>query len=105
MMRQWGASADDLALAKQIMNAQQEAADLVEIWPENWDLWQLFMKVSELWVRVGMAGQRTALDWPAVEVVARGLGHRRRRWREVVEALLVVQDEVLQVDRKLSAAA
>lgn len=96
-MQAWGASEEVLAQAREQL-AEDAGLQVAEVWPENWRTWVFFLQVNSLWARAGMDGRRCALDWPAVEVVARGLGLVGRRWRQLVEDLLLIQDEVLQVD-------
>lgn len=101
-MQAWGASDEVLAQAREQM-AEDAGEQVFEVWPENWRTWVFFMQVATLWQRAGMDGRRCALDWPGVEVVARGLGLVGRRWRQVVEELLLIQDEVLLVDAEQAA--
>jgi hypothetical protein len=97
MMRRWGASAEDLALAEQVRNLREGVpGDVCEVWPENWEHWRFFLGVSSQWVYAGMAGARVALNWPGIEVVARALGLRGKAWREQVLALQVVEAEALK---------
>lgn len=100
-MQAWGASEEVLAQAREQL-AEDAGQQVCEVWPENWRTWGFFLAVGSLWERAGMDGRRCALNWPAVEVVARGLGVVGRRWREVVADLLLVQDTVLAVDAKLA---
>ena len=64
-MRAWGVEADDAA---QLLAAT--ADPVFEVDPENWDAVVLFMRSQTQWT-VGGTGQRTGLDYSAVEVVAR----------------------------------
>lgn len=101
-MRAWGASDEVLADAEEQLAEQEQVGDF-EVWPDNWDTWSFFLKVCAMWERTGMDGRRTWLAWPALEVVARGLGLKGKAWGEVVEALLLVQDAVLAVDAERAA--
>ncbi len=94
-MRKAGASDEDLELARQVQEVQQEQAEPEDVWEENWDTWVFFMKTSAHWVRSGWTGVRVALDWPAIEVVGKGLGYRGKRWQGLVEGLLEIQAEAL----------
>ncbi|MBL8387012.1 MAG: DUF1799 domain-containing protein [Hydrogenophaga sp.] len=95
LMRRAGASAEDLELARQVQAVQEEADPPAEVWEDNWDSWLFFMRVAAQWVRTGWTGVRVALDWPGIEVVAKALGYRGKRWRGLVEDLLVIQAEAL----------
>lgn len=96
-MRAWGASDEVLDHAERELAEQEWAADC-EVWPENWALWGFFQRVSVMWVRAGMDGRRSALDWPGIEVVARGLRIGQGRWARWVDGLLTIQAAVLEVD-------
>lgn len=98
-MRQWKATAESIELAEQLRKQQLGEAEVFEVWEENWATWLFFLDVSNQWFFVGMAAQRMGLNWPAIEVVARALGWRRRRWRELMEALLVVEKAVLAAEQ------
>lgn len=101
-MRRYGASDEVLQAAREQMDEEQ-AEEACEVWDENWAVWQFFLAVGALWQRAGMDGRRCALDWPGVEVVARGLGVVGRRWRQWVVDLLLIQDTVLVVDAEKAA--
>lgn len=101
MMRAWGASAEDLALAEQLRDARSGVdREVFEVWEENWAHWLFFLDVDTQWVFAGMAAVRVGLNWPAIEVVARAMGVRGKVWRERVEALLVVEKAVLKAEHE-----
>ena len=105
-MRRWGASDEDIALAQRLMDQQAgTSGDVCEVWPDNWDAWCFFMQVGRQWVYAGMDARRAALNWPCIEVVGRALGWRGKRWTELVEALLVVEAEVIRIDNEQAAQA
>lgn len=104
-MRQWGASAEDLAMAESLMGqTADEDVDVCDVWPENWAAVQLFLQVQRQWVYAGMDLRRTGLNWPGIEVVARALGWRGKAWGEVVQALLVMEGAVITVDNEQAKA-
>jgi hypothetical protein len=98
LMRQWGAPEAEIEMARALMDRHADDAP-AEVWPENWDLWEFFMRVQTQWVFAGMAGVRVALRWEGIEPVAQALGWRRRRWRELVEALGVIENAVLVAEQ------
>lgn len=100
MMRQWGASEADLALARQLQEQQAGGGDVFEVWPENWDHWLFFLDVATQWLTAGLTGVRVGLNWPGIEVVARATGLRGAAWRGQVQALLVVEKAVLEALRE-----
>ena len=105
-MRRWGASDEDIALAQRLMDQQAGTnGDVCEVWPDNWDAWCFFLKVARQWVYAGMDARRAALNWQGIEVVARALGWRGKRWAELVQALLVVEAEVIRIDNEQAAQA
>lgn len=96
-MRRYGASDEDLALAEEVQEAQQgQTAGEFEVWEENWSHWCFFLTVQMRWVHAGMDGAKVALDFPAVEVVAKALGFRGRAWSRLVEDLLVIELTALE---------
>lgn len=94
-MKMAGASEEDLELARQVQEVQEDQAAPAEVWEDNWDTWVFFMKTSANWVRAGWTGVRVALDWPAIAVIGQGLGYRGKRWQDLVEGLLEIQAEAL----------
>lgn len=95
LMERYEASEEDMELAREVMRRQQGKQKEVEVWPENWSNWLFFMKVQMHWVHAGMDGVRVALDFPAIEVVAKALGYRGKGWSQLVEDLLVIQETAL----------
>ena len=89
-------------MAQALMNRHSDDAP-AEVWPENWDIWRFFMRVQTQWVFAGMSGGRVALRWEGIEPVAQALGWRRRRWRELVEALGVIEFAVLAAEQRQRA--
>jgi Phage related hypothetical protein (DUF1799) len=59
----WGAPADYLP----------EAPADFEVWPENWDVLQLFLRLQTQW-HTGPSGHRTGLLYSSIPVVSRVLG-------------------------------
>lgn len=94
-MRQWKATAESIEMAEKLRRQQMGDVEVFDVWEENWEAWMFFLDVSPQWIYAGMSAQRVGLNWPSIEVVARAVGWRRRRWRELVEALLVVERAVL----------
>lgn len=84
--------------------ARAEAADVVGIWPENWDAFRLFLRASTQW-RSAPHGGRMGLDYLAVEWVARRLDIEVDE--PVFTALQVMEIEALAVwaeERERAAA-
>lgn len=100
MMRGFGASAEELEKAEALMQKAQDA-EVCDVWPENWPVLMFFLKVQMQWMRAGMDGRRVCLNWPGVQVVAGALGQRGKAWREMVEALLVIERAVLEADAEM----
>ena len=82
-----------------------QGTEVCDVWPENWIAWQFFLRVQTQWVRAGMDGRRACLNWTSVEVVAKALGVRGKQWRELVEALTVVEAAVLEADVKMQRSS
>lgn len=85
-------------MAQGLMDEQTQEPP-AQVWPENWEHWLFFMRVQTQWVFAGLAGVRVALRWEGIEPVATALGWRRRRWRELVEALGVIENTVLLTEQ------
>lgn len=98
LMADWGAPASEMEMARALMQGGHAADAPVDVWPDNWEHWLFFLRVQTQWVLAGMAGQRVALRWEGIEPVARAMGWRRRQWRELVEALCVIEQAVLEAD-------
>lgn len=56
--------------------ATAEAADAVEVWPENEGAVRVFLSMGTQWRRAGLSGIPTGLDYAALTVVCRA--HRAR---------------------------
>lgn len=77
--------------------AKELAAQVVEVWPENWPAFQLFQDVSTQW-RVGMGGA-TGLDYLALYPLIDRQTSTTDEWRELfddVRALEVWALEAMQ---------
>lgn len=80
----------------QALEAQQEKASQV-IFPENWNIWQAFLKVSTQWSR-GPSGAVDALDYQRVEAGLRLAGIELTP--EDFEQLRVIETAVIDWVRK-----
>lgn len=76
-------------------DADDVTADEVEVWPNNWEVVQLFLAVSGQW-RVSMAGAY-ALDYNAVDVAMDMMGVKKRRRKKLFGFLRVMEREALSI--------
>jgi len=53
---------------------EDEGADETVVWPECWQVVELWLACATQWRRAGLAGMATGLDYPAVIGVAQILG-------------------------------
>jgi len=60
----------ELGAPQDVIDREREglAADLFEVWPENWDFLQTFLACAGQW-RIGPTGQILGLDYTACKVV------------------------------------
>lgn len=98
LMRRWNATEESLALAEQLREQQLGNPEDFELWEENWDHWLFFLKVSTQWVRAGLDGFMSGLNYAGVEVVAKAHGLRGKVWRACLDALQVIEEAVLEAD-------
>jgi len=68
---------------------------ILEIYPENWVPFQIFIDLVRQW-RIGMGGP-TGLDYSALPFVFDLHEVKKKKRREVFEALRVMEDEALRV--------
>lgn len=81
-LQTWGLSRTDIA-----------ESDVVEIWPDNWDVIGLFAALNTQW-RVGFSGA-TGLDYGVLPSVLRMRGIPRARWPDLFDDLRVLEAEAL----------
>ena len=109
LMRQCGASEEQIAQARQERGgADAPAADVVEVWPENWSTWQFFLLVQTQWLfaPMGLSGAvRVALNYPGVESIARMRRVGADELAHFVDGLGVIELAVLAVDRDAAQRA
>lgn len=67
--------------------------DVVEVWPENWDSVQFFVRLQTQW-RIGMAGA-TGLDYAAVLALLRSMRLPRDRADEIFADVQVMERAAL----------
>lgn len=65
------------------MLAAAAANQVVEVWPDNWPAWRLFMQVSTQWT-VGMAGP-TGLRYEALYPLLDRFTETEDDWRSMFE--------------------
>jgi hypothetical protein len=99
-----GATEEQLSeMAAQAARAAEEDEADFEIWPENWDIVQLFMAVSTQWRKTAMVGAAKAiviydaLDYSAVEAVMRMHNVAKRHKPELFWGLQVMESEAAKV--------
>lgn len=66
----------------------------MEVWPENWQAWVLFCRVSTQW-RVGMGGA-TGLDYGAIYPLLDRIAQDAEEWMDLFEDLQVLEGAALK---------
>jgi hypothetical protein len=67
----------------------------VEVWPENWEVFNLFAKVGTQW-RVGMAGA-TGLDYCALYPLLDKATKDEAEWQQLFDDIQVMESEALSI--------
>lgn len=49
-----------------LFTAADYGLDHVEVWPENWQPWKLWLEMSGQWIRAGMTGVQVAMNYGPV---------------------------------------
>jgi hypothetical protein len=94
---------DDLALmglaeAAPPKWAGDEDVEDFEVWPENWQIVEVFLAMSDQWRWTGgMEPRRAGLDLTALPVVYEGLGVHRKQRPEVFRGLKLMAATALEV--------
>lgn len=98
-LEQAGAPPEVIAAARKQANPE---ADVVEVWPENWESFTLFSSLSTQWVvAVGVsAARRIGLNYPAAESVMRMMNIPRKRQSALLGDLRVMERAALKVWNK-----
>lgn len=80
------------------LDNDDEAAQPLPVWPENWHAVQLFLHVGTQWRR-DAAGYRYGIDYAALTRPERALGLRGRAARQAFEGLQLLEAEWLRLER------
>lgn len=81
-------------------------AGVFEVWPENWEMFQVFVALGGQWrwVPGGMAPPvRDGIDAPSIESVFRLMGVRKKDWKETYAALRLMERAVIEVQNRKAA--
>jgi hypothetical protein len=73
--------------------AAAQAADAVEVWPENEGAVRVFLSMGTQWRRAGLSGIPTGLDYAALPAVCRA--HRERLDRALLARIGVIENAAL----------
>lgn len=74
------------------------ASDDVELWPENWPAWRLFLQVCTQW-RVGVAGA-TGLDYGPLFRLMDRMDLGREEWDQLFDDIRVIESSALETMRE-----
>jgi hypothetical protein len=77
----------------EITGGVQENEEQFEVWPENWDTVQFFMRLGTQW-RYNTAGHATGLNYPSVESMLRILKIKNKA--EMMGGLQIMERAVLE---------
>lgn len=106
-MRRMGATDADVARTRlERGTALAHDPNECEVWPENWEVVQFFLRAQTQWVYAGGGmgpAVRVALNYPGVESVARIRGVPLEQLQAWDEDLRVIELAVLQADSELAA--
>jgi hypothetical protein len=83
---------DDASAFGIALPIKESASDDYEVWPENWDVVQIFLRCQTQWRSAGLGGVM-GLDYTAVSWVLRLYGIKNQR--TVLEDLQVMEGAVL----------
>lgn len=67
----------------------------VEVWPENWQAWSLFLACSTQWRCKGLEGKPYGLDYGPLFRLMDEDGLKGQEWREVLDCIRVLEREAL----------
>lgn len=106
-MRAFGAPAEDIEAVEAALQQQRDAAAAQEqqafvVYHDNWLTVQTFLRCQTQWLRAGMAGQRSGLNYPGIEVVLQRTVKRKHQ-RDVFEGLQTMELAVLAYDSEQAA--
>lgn len=112
-LRKFGASEEDIAaeLARRGGSAAEPEEDAYEVHADAWESWLFFLKVQRQWVfapvsaGMGVTSQRMSLNWSGVRALMLLSGVKSKRWADLVEDLLVIEEAVLKAEQKARATA
>lgn len=101
------AAEDDLALfgveadqASEWVGVQNDS-ECFEVYPENWEAFQVFMSASTQWRWTGgMQSMRDGLDYQALDLPFMAVGVKKKRRIAVFKSLQVMERAALEVWRK-----
>lgn len=106
-MRRFGATDADIAQVRRERGAAQAVApNVFEVWPENWDVWQFFLRVQTQWLYAGGGmgpAVRVEMNFPGVESKARIRGVPPEQLQAWADDLDTIELAVLQADNELAA--
>ncbi len=69
--------------------------DPVEVWPENWQSWSLFVQVSTQWRSAGMGGY-IGLDYGPLFTLMDRHGLQGHEWHHTFEDIRVIESTALE---------
>lgn len=79
---------------------------MFEVWPENWEIFQVFVALSGQWrwVPGGLAPPvRDGIDAPSIESVFRLMGVKKKDRKETYAALRLMERAVIEVQNRKAA--
>lgn len=106
-MRAFGATDADVdQVRKERGSSERATVDAeFEVWPENWDVWLLFMRAQTQWNYVsGGLGPavRVGMNYSGVEAVARIRGVTTEQLQAWADDLHTIEIAVLAADRDIA---
>jgi hypothetical protein len=75
------------------------AEEVLEVWPENHDVWEIWCALSTQWQLLAGAAAAiyTGLNYVAIQATLVLMGIGRREWKRIFEGLREMEHEALAV--------
>lgn len=106
-LRRFGAGDDEIERVRlERGSAAAQDPHVCDVLPENWEVWQFFLRVQTQWLYAGGGmgpAARVAMNFPGVEAKARIRGIPPQQLQAWADDLDTIELAVLQADNELAA--
>lgn len=76
--------------------------EIVELWPENTQVYELFRRVGTRWRLPPMGGVPIGLQWEAIYPLMDRLGLEDEAWNDLHESLMSLETYAIEVMREFA---